>query len=66
MPSPIRYNYIYIGGVCFHIYENFTLKKCIILCKKRALCEKNHDRENINLFAFIYVKLIIDRSRKFC
>ena len=38
MPSPIGYNYII--GIYFHIYENFTLKKYIILCKKRAFCKK--------------------------
>ena len=38
MPSPIGYNYII--GIYFHIYENFTLKNCIILCKKRAFCKK--------------------------
>lgn len=64
MPSPIGYNYII--GIYFHIYENFTLKKCIILCKNRAFCKKNHNRENISLVAFIYVKLVIDRSWKFC
>ena len=66
MPSPTGYNYIYIGGVYFHIYEKFALKKYIISCKKRAFCKNNHDRENISLFVFIYVKLVIDRSRKFC